>query len=72
MTAACPSDTLGTIATSPGPAPISGAMPSPTASGISHHPSPHALTPRSAQRAAYSASRPGTARGMAPSEFETR
>src|SRR5215207_883947 len=65
-------ETLGTIATSPGPAPISGAISSPTAIGISHHPSAQARTPRVAHSRAYSASRSATERGIAPSELLTR
>src|SRR5262245_741692 len=65
--------TFGYITTSPWPAPSSGAISSPTETGISHHPaSAHARTPRSAHACAYSASRSGTARGIAPSELETR
>src|SRR3712207_7220703 len=37
------------ITTSPRSAPISGAISSPTVSGISHHPRAHARTPSSAQ-----------------------
>src|SRR4051812_47800782 len=64
--------TLGTIATSPGPAPISGAISSPTLMGMSHQPCAHARTPRVAHSSAYAPSCSGTARGIAPNEFETR
>src|SRR3954468_11861576 len=60
------------MATSPAAAPMSGAMPSPTDTGIDHQPSAHALTPRVAHCSAYSASRAGTPRGIAPSELLTR
>src|SRR5215208_3936964 len=63
---------LGSIDSSPGPAPMSGAISSPTFTGISHHPRAHARTPHSPHDSAYSASRSGTVRGMAPSEFDTR
>ncbi len=43
---ACANVTFGTIATSPAPAPISGAISSPTATGIAHQPSAQARTPR--------------------------
>jgi hypothetical protein len=60
------------MATVPAGAPMSGATTSPTVTGSSHHASAQARTPRSAHSRAYSARRSGTARGMAPSEFETR
>jgi hypothetical protein len=51
---------------------MSGAISSPTATGISHHPSAHARTPRVAHSRVYSASRSATLRGIAPSELLTR
>src|SRR5258708_3071555 len=64
--------TFGSMTTEPGGAPISGAMMSPTSIDIIHHLSPHARTPREAQRSAYSTSASRVASGMAPSECETR
>src|SRR5215218_9605851 len=72
ITAACPSDTLGTIATSPGAAPSSGAISLAAAIGISHQPFAHARTPSSAHVSTYSARRSGTVLGIAPSECDTR
>src|SRR5438093_9569364 len=64
--------TFGSMTTDPRGAPISGAMMSPTSIDISHHLSPHARTPRVAQRSAYSSSASRVASGIAPKEWETR
>lgn len=48
-----------------------GATTSPTVIGISHQPRAHARTPHVAHDSAYSASLPGTVRGIAPRELET-
>src|SRR3954447_17561740 len=64
--------TFGSITTEPGGAPINGAMMSPTSIDIIHHRSPHARTPREAQRSAYSTSASRVASGIAPRECETR
>ena len=45
---------------------------SPTAPGISHHPSSHARTPRFAQVCAYWARPDAVPRGIAPRELEIR
>ena len=45
---------------------------SPISIDITHHLSPHARTPRVAQRSAYSASASRVASGIAPREWETR
>src|SRR5439155_19599872 len=60
------------MTTEPGGAPMSGARMSPISIDIIHHLSPHARTPRVAQRSAYSASASRVASGMAPREWETR
>jgi len=57
------------IETVAGAAPSSGATRSPTASGIVHHASAHARTPRVAQISAYCAIRAATSPGIAPSEL---
>src|SRR5688572_26609619 len=60
------------MTTSPLDAPISGAISSPTFTGISHQPCPQARTPSSDQSSTYCARRSATVRGMAPSELDTR
>src|ERR1043166_9167366 len=60
------------ITTEPRGAPISGARMSPISIDIIHHLSPHARTPRVAQRSAYSANASRVASGIAPREWETR
>jgi len=71
-TAICAMVTLGIITTSPSPALMRGAISLPTSTGFSHQPRVHALTPSSPQSCAYSASFPGTVRGIGPRELETR
>jgi len=48
---------------------MSGAIWSPTPTAISHQPSSHARTPRSAQESAYDRNPWYTPRGIAPSEL---
>jgi hypothetical protein len=56
----------------PGGAPMIRPIWSPTVTGISHQPSPHARMPRSFHMRAYSSSRSSAAAGIAASEWLIR
>jgi hypothetical protein len=56
----------------PGGAPMMRPIWSPTVSGSSHQPSPHARMPRSFHARAYSSIRSSAAAGIAPSEWLIR